>query len=1358
MAAVPPPEDDQEGDEPWAPGFEKPCEPGEERKEEKKEGGGGGEGEGEGTKGEDIEPGSGDTDKKPPPKKAETIRGTPTVTQPGLDLAERTEQETTAEIFAQWEKAEMMMRADLDAGTYTKEQIEEIRTLMAASKLKMGLSGKKAADVMTIEQLKEKIINLEKDLKEKGQHGDEIIAQLMELQDQMKQTQLVRAEGEKREARYKEQYKEAMAKVDAATKEQRERKERTDKKREEEIRQAEARILADALRDREIAVNLLQRELTAKEEELDRMKATTEEVKELLEVEAAMRKEAEMKMEGEIAELQKQASQKDKKVEELIQELKTLHERDDTVVLLQQQLDAKQKELDRFEAERRKEKELLDKEAEQRRESEIRTEAEITKLQREAFQKDEKVKELTKELGTLHEKDDTITLLQQQLEAKQKELDRVEAERKDGKEPSDKGAETRREEGLKWEAEITELQRVAYQKDEKIKELAHKLEVALLTKYTEGALYHTGESYVDAVKRLERDNLEFRRQIAELEKVQGQLESKNAELEVSAIKDLDERINLELRAADGDAALEKMKVWQEEEEIQIIRMNGLLVERRNLALQVTRQEDQVIEKDKQIQSLTVTVEQLQAVVDAGPEGAGADNLLLRKQLEEFGTEVAELKQQLEGSKQEAIKQESAFTIKHTKLVDEYESLKKRLEVISRQKEDAIVETFKNKEMEGFERKKYDWVQGRLTQAREEVAKTFQKQIEELQLQEAKTKRELEAVKEDREAIKNELVIAEQNRRQLDELKKENTALKSQMQELQRGLAVVRLRGRFQKCKEELAEAKKSIEDLKQQLTAKEQQPGGDIGAKENEISRLKQGTEKLESEIQRLKQIEEKGPQDDTELSNLRHEVAQLKEQEENWKTESNLLIVDMQQSVDVINELSTEQQRLNGVIVVLRGKLAESVTAYEAAKNAWRLLEAKVLASAKTGGAGSASQTQQAQAKRIQQLIDENKKLREELTTPDTGTGPGTGDLANFNKRKAQSRLQNIQMLMSFMVLQRASHGFVAGDMDSVLAAVDQATIEASLVGDQRLIVEVAFWATIAEYYLGNSTGALVGFEALKDSEQWTDKERELVKKWIAECEQGSDCPKEKLGYKEAIAIEPVSDAPSRPPRRPSDKARREAKKAKKAEKKAAKKAKKAQQKSKRASASKLIPRRELYVGILSEDQQKIWDTIDFEDFNYEKLTTQQQSLFSFEPIKYEPDSPPPLSPPPAPPTEEIPFYKLPALPPSRPGSETSDGRPPEGETEEDQPSRMGNVTANAALHIQFLTARLADREARIQELENMHVDMLTIRAQLDERDAQIQELRRHSQVMIAELTIWRRLGLEQEEQGEAWWARIRI
>ncbi|EDO02798.1 hypothetical protein SS1G_05275 [Sclerotinia sclerotiorum 1980 UF-70] len=1220
MAAVPPPEDDQEGDEPWAPGFEKPCEPGEERKEEKKEGGGGGEGEGEGTKGEDIEPGSGDTDKKPPPKKAETIRGTPTVTQPGLDLAERTEQETTAEIFAQWEKAEMMMRADLDAGTYTKEQIEEIRTLMAASKLKMGLSGKKAADVMTIEQLKEKIINLEKDLKEKGQHGDEIIAQLMELQDQMKQTQLVRAEGEKREARYKEQYKEAMAKVDAATKEQRERKERTDKKREEEIRQAEARILADALRDREIAVNLLQRELTAKEEELDRMKATTEEVKELLEVEAAMRKEAEMKMEGEIAELQKQASQKDKKVEELIQELKTLHERDDTVVLLQQQT----------------EKGVGDKNGGRN----------LTETPKRSFSK----------------------------------------------------------------------------------------------------------------RREKRDNLEFRRQIAELEKVQGQLESKNAELEVSAIKDLDERINLELRAADGDAALEKMKVWQEEEEIQIIRMNGLLVERRNLALQVTRQEDQVIEKDKQIQSLTVTVEQLQAVVDAGPEGAGADNLLLRKQLEEFGTEVAELKQQLEGSKQEAIKQESAFTIKHTKLVDEYESLKKRLEVISRQKEDAIVETFKNKEMEGFERKKYDWVQGRLTQAREEVAKTFQKQIEELQLQEAKTKRELEAVKEDREAIKNELVIAEQNRRQLDELKKENTALKSQMQELQRGLAVVRLRGRFQKCKEELAEAKKSIEDLKQQLTAKEQQPGGDIGAKENEISRLKQGTEKLESEIQRLKQIEEKGPQDDTELSNLRHEVAQLKEQEENWKTESNLLIVDMQQSVDVINELSTEQQRLNGVIVVLRGKLAESVTAYEAAKNAWRLLEAKVLASAKTGGAGSASQTQQAQAKRIQQLIDENKKLREELTTPDTGTGPGTGDLANFNKRKAQSRLQNIQMLMSFMVLQRASHGFVAGDMDSVLAAVDQATIEASLVGDQRLIVEVAFWATIAEYYLGNSTGALVGFEALKDSEQWTDKERELVKKWIAECEQGSDCPKEKLGYKEAIAIEPVSDAPSRPPRRPSDKARREAKKAKKAEKKAAKKAKKAQQKSKRASASKLIPRRELYVGILSEDQQKIWDTIDFEDFNYEKLTTQQQSLFSFEPIKYEPDSPPPLSPPPAPPTEEIPFYKLPALPPSRPGSETSDGRPPEGETEEDQPSRMGNVTANAALHIQFLTARLADREARIQELENMHVDMLTIRAQLDERDAQIQELRRHSQVMIAELTIWRRLGLEQEEQGEAWWARIRI
>ncbi|CAD6444490.1 6961ab59-40e4-44fc-bc31-3b36f1a2ed79 [Sclerotinia trifoliorum] len=1337
MAALPPPGDDQ-GDDPWAPGFERPYNSEEEREKkakEEKEKEEGKEGDDEEETGrDDNESESGDTDTKTPPKNAETIRGTPTVTQPGLNLAERTAQETTAELFAQWEKAEQMMKDDFEAGKYTKEQIDKIKVLMTASVSlslksaikKMGMPEKGAEEEMTVEQLKEKIAKLENDLKEKGQHGDEALAQLLALQDKVNQVEIARTEGEKREAKYKEQYKEAMAKVDAATKEQRERKERTDKEKKEEIRQAEARILADALRDREIAVNLLQRELTAKEEELDRVKARTQDEKELIDTEAEIRKEGEIKKEAEFTELQKQVFQKDKKVEELIKEVKALHEKGDKAIL--QQLDAKQKELNRIEAERQKEKESLDKEARRRRETEIKKEAEITELQREAFQKGEKVKELTK-----------------------------------------------------------------------------KLEEALLTKHTEATVYHTGENYVDAVKRLERENLEFRKQISKLEKVQGQLESKNAELEVSAIKNIDERIHLEIRAADGDAAVEKLRVWQVEEQAQVLRMNGLILERRNLALQVTRQEEQVIAKDELISSLTVTVEQLEAVVAAGPDGMGADNILLRKQLEELETQAAELKQQLEASKQEAIKQELEFTIKHTKVVDEYDILKKRLEALSHQKDEALALASKAKtEMKEFTRNK-DYYERCAVDEAEAILKKISKQMEEFKLEEAKIKQELEATEEDlaaaekgqpvkttkinelkkdfqkqleefehreatskqeleatngqleamKEGLATVLATAQQGQTEIHEHKKEVTALKSQLQGLQRGLAIPRLRGQVQKYKEELAEAKESIEGLKQQLTAKEQQAGGDDGAKENEISRLKQELEKLESEILRLKQIGEGAQpgQQDAELANLRREVAELKQQEEIWKAESDQLVLDMQQSVDVIKELSTEQQRLNGVIVVLEGKLAESVTAYEVAQSTWRSLEAQVLESAKTGGTTTDSQNQQAQAKRIQQLIDENKKLREESAGPGTGTGPGTGDFAKFSKRKAQSRLDNVQMLMSFMVLQRALHGSVPGDMDRVLAAVDQATIEASLVDDPRLIAEVAFWASIAEYYLGYTTGALLGFEALKDSEQWIDEERDLVKQWIEECEQGTDCPRERHGYKEAIRIGPVSDALKRPPRRPSDKARKEAKKAKKA----AKKAKKAQQKSKRAPDRRRhgIPKRELYVGILSEGQQKIWDTIDFGDFNYEKLTTQQQSLFSFEPIEYEPDSPPG---PPAPPPDDVPFYKLPALPPSRPGSETSDGRPPRDTAEEERPSRMGNVTANAVLHIQFLTARLANREARVQELENMHADILTITAQLDERDAQIQELRRHNQVMIAELTIWRRIGREQEGEGRTWWARVRI
>ncbi|TEY61123.1 hypothetical protein BOTCAL_0174g00050 [Botryotinia calthae] len=86
MAAVPPPGDLPKmcligliQDIEWAPGFEAPMTPAE---------------------GERGKPGSRDDDKPKPSKKAETIRGTATVDQPGPGLAERSAQETTAEYFA----------------------------------------------------------------------------------------------------------------------------------------------------------------------------------------------------------------------------------------------------------------------------------------------------------------------------------------------------------------------------------------------------------------------------------------------------------------------------------------------------------------------------------------------------------------------------------------------------------------------------------------------------------------------------------------------------------------------------------------------------------------------------------------------------------------------------------------------------------------------------------------------------------------------------------------------------------------------------------------------------------------------------------------------------------------------------------------------------------------------------------------------------------------------------------------------------------------------------------------------------------------------------------------------------------
>lgn len=94
-------------DDQWAPGFELPIP----------------SAEGADKKGDD---------KVAPTKKAETIRGTATVNQPGPGLAERPEQETTAEYFASWAEAERMMRADLEKGKFTAEQVDEIKRLMEA--------------------------------------------------------------------------------------------------------------------------------------------------------------------------------------------------------------------------------------------------------------------------------------------------------------------------------------------------------------------------------------------------------------------------------------------------------------------------------------------------------------------------------------------------------------------------------------------------------------------------------------------------------------------------------------------------------------------------------------------------------------------------------------------------------------------------------------------------------------------------------------------------------------------------------------------------------------------------------------------------------------------------------------------------------------------------------------------------------------------------------------------------------------------------------------------------------------------------------------------------------------------------
>ncbi|RAL65981.1 hypothetical protein DID88_005642 [Monilinia fructigena] len=554
-----------------------------------------------------------------------------------------------------------------------------------------------------------------------------------------------------------------------------------------------------------------------------------------------------------------------------------------------------------------------------------------------------------------------------------------------------------------------------------------------------------------------------------------------------------------------------------------------------------------------------------------------------------------------------------------------------------------------------------------------------------------------------------------------------------------------------------------IKRLEEQLSSVRQLKSDEEEKAMRERRRLEQRIEEALSEIHRLEQIEKPSFKPDlVELADLRWRVQNCDGEKEKLRERIRYLEKEVEGDHKLINKITVEHHDLLSVNKSLEKKLSKSVKFVKELQRSLGKEKEKAKAEAGVGG-----DTQDEQA-----LEKEKETLQKEADESGSGVEERAWELTAL---KAHSSLYVVEILLGFLVLRRALDGVVSGDMEDVKAVMTIVLDESEEAGDAELVAEVAWLKAIVCYYEGDTPKALIGFTQALEADVWEYYEKNILEQWIRECTPGtsSDCPTGRSGYREALGFGPGPGTLKAPLKRPSDKQLKEAKKVKKEAKNAAKRAKK----PRRAPEPRRrgVHRRDLYVGILSPRQQRIWDSIDFNNFDYNQLNSGQQSLFSFEPFEDEPHSlfggVPPPQPPQLPPRESPPQPPQPP-PESPPDSPRRDERVrtpsstassaasiiAEG-NQIRRPSRMDDLTTNASLHIQWLTARLADREARIRELENIHGDILIVRAQLHRREGQIQELRNHANIMIAELTVWRRTAREErrrlrEERNRGWWA----
>ncbi|KAM0174077.1 hypothetical protein ACHAPC_010185 [Botrytis cinerea] len=1240
MAAVPPPDDDNE----WAPGFEPPMAPA----------------EGEGGK-----PGSKDNDKPKPSKKAETIRGTPTVDQPGPGLAEKSAQETTAEYFASWAEAEKMMKADLENGKFTQEQIEEIRILMEEGAKKMNLPHGEAPGGLTVEQWKEKAKKLEAELKTKGKEGDKYVAELMALQDQVRQAEAEKLEMEIRNAKLEKEHKEAMAKVDAATKDTRDKKNQEDKKKEDE------------------------------------------------------------------------------------KHTKALRDKDDKIRLLKEELDALSK---RREADKKERDEAAAKDTDKEKDAVIQT------LQKQVLEKDETIKNLEKD--------------------------------------------------LKEEKQKNEL---------------------------EEAGYHAGENLKVTVQRLEEEKKRLKKEAVKLGEMITDLNGRIRKLESSQVRYLDAALESERKEkARGDLEISvialkaKVKQFEDEEQLQIQRENNLTLDRQTLAAQV-------LQLKTQINQLNEALNQSKEALNQSKEALNQSNKALNQSKEELN----QSKEAFNQSKEELNQSNEALNQSKKELNQSKEELNQSKKTLNQSKEEL------NQSNEALNQSKKELNQSKeeLNQSKEalnqskEKATEFEKTIKTLRTgvretilkENVELKKQLEILQKSLDADQSEEL-----KKQLEASQSANAVVQKRVEELLKELEKVRVKtlgdganaDEVKRLTEELKKATASVQKLTQDtkkvgdenerlkkevvtkatllenMTKELKKSTTEIG-RLNEmktedaemIRHLNEENDATQLEVVRLRSLQLPAPpvpptQKELEYNQIR--IRHFEEQEVEWRKRETFLDEKIEDNVKQIEELAEIVQQAEDLVndITAENKLLQETT------NELKL-ELEKAATKPIDATGDAAESERVHAEKIKELTERNSELsakvdvleeeKKKVRKSVAGTSAeAEEERRQLNQQRAKASAQTIQMLMGFMILQRALNGKTKGDMKRVLAAVEQARLQAEEVGDEKVIVEILNLVAIAAYYDGDTAKALASFNTIKESKHLNDSEQDIVDQWITQCEKGTDCPKGRSGYRDALGFGPAPPSFRAPPKDEEEakKAKKEAKKARKEARKVAKKAKKEAKKLKAGTKPKTalapirrgIHRPDLYVGVLSPIQQQIWDGIDFSDFDYNHLTTEQKALFSFFPIDSEPESPRrpvvhraagPSAADPALPAPH-PSTNLPPLPPS---SSDSEGQPPpapprpppvpprpQQKTKPEKPassaassaesvkgaqgaqggkpSGMSQPTTDAALHIQYLVARLAESVKRIEELEGADADVVSLTARVERRDAQIEELRIYCEQIVAENT----------------------